>query len=257
MGGARVPPMLHLVRHGAPTETPTLLVAHGLFGSARNWGVVAKRLAEGREVVAVDMRNHGASPWHDEHSYEAMAGDLREVMGDGRWDVLGHSMGGKAAMVLALRHPECVRRLVVADIAPAAYGHTQAPLIRAMRAVDLSAVSRRSEVRAQLEDVPDDGTRDFLCQSLDLGERRWSLNLDALEREMPRIMGFPDLDGAFDGPALFLAGADSDYVRPEHHARIRTLFPAATFEAIPGAGHWLHADRPREVEAAVRRFLDA
>ena len=113
--------------YGEAGDRPPLLIAHGLFGSARNWGVIAKRLAETRPVVAVDMRNHGDSPWDEVHDYPAMAGDLAEVI-DGRWDVLGHSMGGKAAMVLALTHPEKVNRLVVADIAPVAYGHTQAHL---------------------------------------------------------------------------------------------------------------------------------
>lgn len=246
-----------MIRHGAPTELPPLLIAHGLFGSARNWGLVARRLSADREVVAVDMRNHGASPWDHSHSYADMAGDLAEVVGGTPHDVLGHSMGGKAAMVLALTDPDRVRRLVVADIAPVAYGHTQAHLIAAMRGVDLAGVTRRAEVGAQLGAVPDDGTRDFLLQSVDLGGRRWSLNLDVLDAAMPEIMGFPDLDTTFDGPALFLAGAESDYVRSEHHDRIRALFPRARFETIPGAGHWVHAQQPRAVEAAVRAFLDA
>ena len=253
----------HAVRHGGPEAGgPPLLIAHGLFGSARNWGVVAKRLSAGRPVVAVDMRNHGDSPWDDDHSYAALADDLADTIGaDGPWDVLGHSMGGKAAMVLALARPERVRRLVVADIAPVAYGHSQAHLIAAMRGVDLSRVARRSDAAAQLGDVPDDGTRAFLLQSLDVGEGagagRWALNLDALEREMPRIVGFPEVAGAFDGPALFLAGGESDYVRPEHRDRIRALFPRARMARIPGAGHWLHAERPRAFEAAVAAFLDA
>jgi pimeloyl-ACP methyl ester carboxylesterase len=249
--------MLHTIRHGTPTDRPPLLVAHGLFGSARNWGVVAKRLSDAREVVAVDMRNHGASARHPDHSYAALAADLAEVIGDAPHDVLGHSMGGKAAMVLALTHPGQVRRLIVADIAPAAYGHTQSHLIAAMRAVDLSAVTRRSDAAAQLAMVPDDGTRSFLLQSLDVAGKRWTLNLDALEAEMPKIIGFPEVEGAFGGPTLFLSGGDSDYVRPEHRDRIRALFPAARLASIPGTGHWLHAEKPRDFEAAVRAFLDA
>ena len=249
--------MLHQVRHGAPTDRPPLLVAHGLFGSARNWGVIARRLSDGREVVAVDMRNHGASPWSDDHSYAAMAGDLEEVIGDVPHDVLGHSMGGKAAMMLALTEPASVRRLIVADIAPVAYGHTQAHLIEAMREVDLSDVTRRGEVGAQLASVPDDGTRDFLLQSCDLANRRWSLNLDALDAAMPGILGFPDTDATWDGPALFLRGARSGYVRPAHHDAIRARFPRARVEEVADAGHWLHAEQPRETEAAIRAFLDA
>lgn len=235
---------------------PPLLIAHGLFGSARNWGVIAKRLAERGPVVAVDMRNHAASPWSDDHSYAALAEDLGAIA-EG-WDVLGHSMGGKAAMVLALTRPEKVRRLVVADIAPVAYSHTQGHLIAAMRAVDPARVSLRSEADTLLaQHVPDKGTRAFLLQSLDLKEKRWRLNLDALEARMDEIVGWPGTEGRFEGPALFLTGAESDYVRPEHRERIRALFPKARFAKMPGCGHWLHADKPREFEANIRAFLDA
>jgi pimeloyl-ACP methyl ester carboxylesterase len=241
--------------YGEAGDRPPLLIAHGLFGSARNWGVIAKRLAETRQAVAVDMRNHGDSPWSEVHDYPAMAGDLAEVI-DGRWDVLGHSMGGKAAMVLALTHPEKVNRLVVADIAPVAYGHTQAHLVEAMERLDLSAIATRGDAdRALAADVEDPGVRAFLLQSLDVREKRWRLNLDVLGREMPKILSFPEVEGQFDGPALFLSGANSFYVLPEHRDRIRALFPAARFAKIPGAGHWLHAEKPREFEAAVAAFL--
>ncbi|WGH79382.1 alpha/beta fold hydrolase [Jannaschia ovalis] len=249
--------MLNTIRHGTPTDRPPLMIAHGLFGSARNWGVIAKRLSSDREVVAVDMRNHGDSAWRDSHSYPDLAADLAQAAGDRPHDLLGHSMGGKAAMTLALTQPERLRRLVVADIAPVAYDHSQAHLIEAMRAVDLSRVARRSEAAEQLARVPDDGTRAFLLQSLDAAAGRWTLNLDALEAEMPKIVGFPEIEGRFDGPALFLSGGESDYVRPEHRDRIKALFPQARFARIPGARHWLHAEKPREFEAALRAFLDA
>jgi pimeloyl-ACP methyl ester carboxylesterase len=249
--------MLNTIVTGKPTEKAPLLIAHGLFGSARNWGVIARRLSDARQVVAVDMRNHGQSPWHPTNGYEDMARDLAEVIEahGGRMDVLGHSMGGKAAMVLALQQPQAVGRLVVADIAPTAYGHTQNHLIEAMRRVDLSKVERRADAAAQLA-VEDDALRAFLLQSLDVAGRKWRLNLDVLAAEMERIIGFPPVEGRFDGPALFLTGAESGYVRPEHRDEIRRLFPAARFAKIPGAGHWLHAEKPREFEAAVRAFLD-
>jgi pimeloyl-ACP methyl ester carboxylesterase len=252
-------PMLRLDRHGPATGTP-LLIAHGLFGSARNWGVIAKRLAETRPVLAADMRNHGQSPWTSRHGYRDLAADLAAVIrAEGApADVLGHSMGGKAAMALALTDPALVRRLIVADIAPVAYGHTQMPLVEAMRGLDLAGVTRRGEADARLAPaVPDPATRAFLLQSLDLGSDppRWRLNLDTLAAEMPAILGWPDLPGRFDGPALFLTGALSDYVRPAQHAAIRARFPAARFVAIDGAGHWLHADRPRDFVAAVEAFL--
>jgi pimeloyl-ACP methyl ester carboxylesterase len=241
--------------YGESGDRPPLLIAHGLFGSARNWGVIAKRLSETRRVVAVDMRNHGESPWADIHDYPAMADDLAEVI-DGRCDVLGHSMGGKAAMVLALTHPDKVNRLVVADIAPVAYAHTQAHLVAAMERLDVSVVATRGDAdRALAAEVEDAGVRAFLLQSLDLREKRWRLNLGVLGREIPKILSFPEVAGRFDGPALFLSGANSSYVLPEHRDRIRALFPAARFAKIPGAGHWLHAEKPREFEAAVAAFL--
>lgn len=213
--------------------------------------MIGKRLSDSFHVTAPDLRNHGQSPWEDSHSYEDLAADLAPLAAGG--DVVGHSMGGKSAMVLALTRPDAVRRLVVADIAPVSYGHTQVHNIHAMKALDLAGLTRRSEAAERLEVEPE--VRDFLLQSLDVKERRWRLNLDVLEAEMERILGFPEIEGRFEGPALFLSGAESDYVRPEHRERIRALFPAAKFAKIPGAGHWLHADRPREFEAAVRAFL--
>jgi len=254
--------MLNAIRHGAPSGRPPLLIAHGLFGSARNWGAVAKMLAAGREVVAVDLRNHGESPRDPDHSYGALAADLAaeiEALG-GRADVLGHSMGGKAAMALALTRPELVSGLVVADIAPVAYGHSQIGYCRAMAGLDLTAVKRRSEADAALrESVPDPGVRAFLLQSLAFGPDGafWRLNLPVLAEQMPLVMAFPDFPGRFEGPTLFLVGGASDYVRPEHEAAIRARFPAARIEAMAGVGHWLHAERPKEFAAAVATFLDA
>jgi esterase len=251
---------LNAIHHGAPTGLPPLVIAHGLFGSARNWSAVAKRLALHRQVVAVDMRNHGESPRSPEHGYEAIAGDLTETIDDlgGRADVLGHSMGGKAAMTLALREPGHVVRLIVADMAPVAYGDSQIAIVRAMQALDLSQVRRRSDADVALASaVAEPSVRAFLLQSLEVGPSgaAWKLNLPALSNQMPLIMGFPDLPGRFDGPVLFLTGSRSDYVRPEHWTRIRRLFPAAGHRTIPDAGHWLHAEAPERFVAAVEAFL--
>ncbi|WP_437436551.1 alpha/beta fold hydrolase [Ruegeria arenilitoris] len=252
--------MLNTIIHGEPTANPPLLIAHGLYGSARNWGVIARRLADERQVVAVDMRNHAYSMWTEQHSYGDLANDLAEVITHfgGKADVVGHSMGGKAAMTLALQHGELLRKLVVADIAPVTYSHSQIQFIEAMRAVDLSKVERRSDASEQLAELGvEKALQSFFTQSLDVQGQRWLLNLDVLAAEMPKIMGFPQLDATWDGPTLFLSGGDSDYVLPEHRDLIRTLFPAARFAKIPGAGHWLHAEKPREFEAAVRAFLNA
>ena len=250
--------MLNTVITGNATDHAPLLIAHGLFGSARNWGVIARRLSETRQVITVDMRNHGDSPWFDSHGYRDLAADLAEVIDShgGHADVVGHSMGGKAAMMLALRHPGMVDRLLVADIAPTAYGHSQTHLIDAMRAIDLDAVSKRSDADAQLAQfVTEAPVRAFLLQSLDINEKRWRLNLDALQAEMADIVGWPEIDAETDAPTLFLAGADSDYVSTDSRAYTRQLFPTARFAKIPGAGHWLHAEKPREFVAALRAFF--
>ncbi|MBE1283932.1 MAG: alpha/beta fold hydrolase [Rhodobacteraceae bacterium] len=252
--------MLNSIIHGSPTDKPALLIAHGLYGSARNWGVIAKRLSDERQVIAVDMRNHGSSPRDDQHRYQDLAGDLAEVIANhgAPMDVLGHSMGGKAAMMLALQHPKAVRKLVVGDIAPVTYGHSQMMYIEAMRSVDLDSLERRSDAHEQLARAGvEPALQSFFTQSLDLPGKAWRLNLDALADQMPHIMSFPDVSDVWDGPALFLSGAVSDYVLPEHRDRIRSVFPGAKFAKIPGAGHWLHAEKPREFEAAVRAFLNA
>ena len=241
----------------------TLVIAHGLYGSGRNWGVIARRLADRRMVVAVDMRNHGDSPRELTHSYPDMASDLAEVIAGLTQpvDVLGHSMGGKAAMQLALTRPDLIRRLIVADIAPVAYSHDQLRHVEAMAALDLSAVTTRAEADAALAraGVEDAALRAFFLQSLDLRARlpRWKLNLPVLKAEMPKIIGWPGTEGQFTGPTLFLTGAESHYVLPQHRDTIRSLFPKARFAKIPGAGHWLHAEKPREFEETVRVFLES
>lgn len=243
-------------------DRPTLLIVHGLFGSARNWGVIARNLATRRDVVAVDMRNHGSSPRAATQSYADMASDLAEVIDvlGAPVDVLGHSMGGKTAMQLALTHGALIRRLVVADIAPVAYNHDQSRHIEAMRGLDLTGLTSRMEADRRLsETVPEPSLRAFFLQSLDLKATppAWRLNLDVLEAEMPKIVGWPGTPGVFDHPTLFLTGSESHYVKPEYREAIRAQFPAARFAKLIGAGHWLHADRPREFEETVRAFLDA
>ena len=243
-------------------EEAPLIVAHGLFGAARNWRGLARRMSAGRRTLVVDMRNHGASPHDPVHDYPAMAGDLAELIEveGGRAAVLGHSMGGKAAMILAQTRPELVERLIVADIAPIAYGHSLSHHIAAMKAIDLGGLTRRSEVEIALaERIPEPGVAGFLAQSADLTAEppRWSLNLDALDDQMALIVGYPDEQGVFDGPTLFLNGGASDYVPASAHDDIRSLFPTARFETLEGAGHWLHAEKPREFIAAVSAFVAA
>lgn len=255
--------MLATIHHPAssPPDALPLIIAHGLYGSGRNWGVIARRLADRRDVITVDMRNHGASDWTATHSYPDMAGDLAEVIDSlgGQVDLLGHSMGGKAAMQLALTHGDKLRRLVVADIAPVAYNHDQTQYIEAMRGLDLNGVTTRGEADRRLAaTVEDEGMRAFFLQSLDFkaaGGPRWRLNFDVLAAEMPKIVGWPGTAGVFEGSTLFLIGAESHYVKPEYRDAIRTQFPKARIAKLMDAGHWLHAEKPREFEEAVRVFL--
>lgn len=243
-----------------PAGAIPLVMAHGLFGSGRNLGALARHFAKARPVVAVDLRNHGDSAWSDDHSYAALAEDLAEVVHDlgGRAHVFGHSMGGKAAMTLALRHPGLVDHLIVADIAPVGYGHSQTPLIDAMEALDTTGLRLRSEADRRLAAaIPEAGVRAFLLQSLDMtaDPARWKFNLATLRAQMAGLVGWPDPPGRFPGPVLFLDGEASDYIRPDHHEAIYRLFPQARIETIAAAGHWLHAERPRAVDAAVDAFL--
>ena len=258
---------LNNIIHNAASDEqdPPLLIAHGLFGSARNFNTLGRRLATTRRVVMVDMRNHGASPWDQENTYPAMATDLAlaiEQHCDGRAVVLGHSMGGKAAMTLALSRPNLLSGLIVADIAPVPHEHTHWPYIVSMQALDLGRITRRSDADPMLADaIPDPTLRSFLLQNLAVeeGRARWRINLAALRANMEALLDFPaDLpEPAFDGPAYFLHGGASPYVPPETHPRIRAFFPAAEIDALEGAGHWLHAEQPEAFLGRIEKWLKA
>jgi esterase len=240
-----------------------LLVAHGLLGAARNWGALAKRLGRSRRVIAVDMRNHGASQWDDAMDYPAMAADLAETIdaeAGGRADVLGHSMGGKAAMALALTAPERVARLIVADIAPVTYGHSYDAIFAAMRALDVGAITRRGQADAALTPaIPDPAMRAFVAQNLEVTPEgaRWRPNVAVLSARMDAILDWPGEwpHPRFEGPTLFLRGGRSDYVTEAMRPTIAALFPAADHQAVEGAGHWVHAEKPEPFLQAVEAFL--
>lgn len=248
---------------------PKLVILHGLLGAARNWMAIAKRLGQDHEVHALDLRNHGRSPWIDGMRYRQMAADVAryiEAHDLGEPVVVGHSMGGKAAMTLALDRPDVVGRLIVADIAPVAYsrgGRTSfLDYIDGMAALDLTGIARRAEAdRALKAAIPETPVRSFLLQNLvptDDGDGfRWRCNLAALADGMVDILDFPDdtATESYAGDTLFLTGADSNYVKSEHRQGIRQRFPNARFAALKGAGHWLHADKPRPFMEAVRMFV--
>jgi esterase len=244
-------------------EGPPLAILHGLFGSGRNWASIALRLAAHHRVIALELRNHGASPWADTMDYTDMAEDVCATLragGHRRFALLGHSMGGKAAMVLALLRGDEVERLVVVDIAPVAYAPHHLGYVQAMRALDLGAIKRRAEADVRLAPaVADAAERAFLLQNLvfDGGAARWRLNLNAIERAMPPLADFPAMPAGttYQGPALFLSGGRSDYLRPEHEPEIRRLFPNARIARIADAGHWPHAERPEVFLDIVEPFL--
>ncbi|MGC8476068.1 MAG: alpha/beta fold hydrolase [Acetobacteraceae bacterium] len=252
---------LHATEAGA--GSPVVLL-HGLFGSARNFGLVQKRLAARWRVIALDLRNHGASGHDSEMSYAAMAADVAATLaalGAQPAAVIGHSMGGKVAMRLALEYPAVPRALVVADIAPRPYPPHFAAIAASMAALPLASGMTRAAADAALADtVPDAALRGFLMQNfIPGGPAGWRIGLAeiiaALERE---IGGWAAPVGAtWPGPTLVLTGAQSDYVTAADRGPIRALFPAARFVALHGAGHWLHADNPDGFLAAVGAFLEA
>ena len=239
-------------------KSPPVMIVHGLYGSGRNWGVIAKRLSDQFFVITVDLRNHGDSPWLDTHNYHVMADDLVEVINslNIKPNIIGHSMGGKAAMVLALKRPNLVRNLIIADIAPVKYEHDQSQFIEAMQKVDLSKVEKRSDATLALSKyVEDKSLQNFFTQSLDIKAKRWKLNLNVLRSEMSEILSFPKIESEFSGHSLFLKGEKSDYIKPEHRKLIKSLFTKARFATFKEAGHWLHAEKPREFESAARLFF--
>lgn len=242
------------------TGQPIALL-HGLFGSAANFGTVQKRLAERFRVISLDLRNHGASPHAPFMSYPAMAEDVLETLrarGALPCALVGHSMGGKVGMAAALEAPGAVSRLLVADIAPAVYDPVFRPYAAAMQAVKLSPdLTRIAADRVLATSVDSPAVRAFLLQNLRFGANPgWRIGLDAIAHALPLIEGWPTLDEqAYLGATLFVAGARSDYIRPEHRSVIRALFPAARFAVLKNAGHWVHADNPDGFCALVDAFM--
>ena len=259
---------------------PRVVFVHGLFGQGRNWTTIAKALAaEGRRVTLLDLPNHGHSPWTDRVHYldmaELVAAELASL-GE-PVTLVGHSMGGKVAMQLALRHPELLRALVVVDIAPAEYpetgGRTDDPdeeaspfaaFIAAMRAIDLDGLASREDADQALRAaVPSTMVRSFLLQSLvrdgvGAGDGwRWRLNLELLARDRGELRGFPapPPGATFTGPVLWIAGANSTYVLDEDRPRMDALFPATRLVRVKNAGHWVHSEQPEVFLETVRRFL--
>ena len=257
---------LHTTTYG--DDGSPIVFCHGLFGQGRNWTGVAKSLADHHRTVLVDLPHHGRSPWPERFDYLEVADELAATVrglvgGDDPVTLVGHSMGGKAAMVTALRTPALVRRLCVVDIAPVAYGGRGefAGYVEAMQGLDLAALERRADADAALAPaVPERTVREFLLQNLrrEGNDWRWQVNLDVLGRDLEVLSGWPEEQLAdvapYDGPVLWVAGADSRYVRSEHEDAMRRLFPRARKVVVKDAGHWVHAQKPDVVVDVLRRL---
>ncbi len=253
--------MLNTVGLGASGSR--VVFCHGLFGQGKNFTALGKALAAEHRVTLVDLPDHGRSPrteGFDYLRYADLVADLIEA--DEPVALVGHSMGGKVAMLVALHHPELVERLVVVDVAPVSYDHAAEfeGYIAALRAIDLETLSSRSEAEAALLDaVPSPMVRGFLLQSLRRVDDGWEwlLNLELLGRDLDLITGWPGIDvKPYDGPVLWVGGADSRYVAPEHVGAMDRLFPRNRRVTVKGAGHWVHSEQPEVFLEVLKRFVD-
>ncbi len=241
-----------------------LIILHGLLGSSANWKSLAKRFGQHRSVYSLDLRNHGQSGWSDEMDYAVMADDVLEFI-DGLHHrniaLLGHSMGGKVAMHLALSAPDSIQALMVADIAPVAYTHGFEHFLEPMMAIDLTTLNSRNQAdRLLSEAVPEAHIRAFLLHNLHYDKASdswaWRPNLQVLLDSMPAIADFDiPLPGVCTRKAIFIHGANSNYVQPQHHKTIQFHFPRASFSKIEHAGHWLHAEQPAAFVRSCEDFL--
>ncbi|WP_347159553.1 alpha/beta fold hydrolase [Pontibacter chitinilyticus] len=245
--------------HGQP-----LLILHGLFGTLDNWQTLAKRFAEHYNVFLIDLRNHGRSPHADEHTYEAMAADVLELVNDLQIPtpaIIGHSMGGKVAMTYALRYPTRLTKLIVVDIAPKAYPPHHDEIIAALQSVNFSTMTSRSEIDAQISKyISEEDVRLFLMKNLyrkEQGGFGWRMNLDAIIKNYDQISAAVTSDVPFRKSTLFIKGGKSRYIKPEDlYSNIEHLFTLVEVETIPQAGHWVHAEAPDQVYDLVTTFLE-
>lgn len=242
-------------------DGPPLILLHGLFGAGDNLGGVRRRLQHRFRVHSLDLRNHGSSPHTDSMSYPEMAADVRAWMareGIACASLLGHSMGGKVAMELALTEPGRVERLVVADIAPVRYAPHHAGILETMQALDTHSLgSRRQADQALAKGIDDARVRQFLLTNLIPAEAgfNWRLNVPALAQCYDQIMAAPQATGPYEGPVLFIKGGNSDYIQTSHQTATARLFPQAQLRLIPQTGHWLHAEKPDVFSGLCERFL--
>lgn len=256
---------VHSTRVGESGERVVFL--HGLFGQGRNFTQVAKALQPQFSSLLVDLPNHGRSGWTEGFDYAELADIVAQHLRDGfaaegPVNLVGHSMGGKVAMVIALRHPDLVDRLVVVDISPVGSGETGEfeHLLDSLAGLELDSIESRTHADELLsEPITTPTVRGFLLQNLrrDGDGWRWQANLELLRRELPAIGGFPEQEGTFDGPVLWVAGEKSPYIEPEDGPVMRRLFPRTWLATVKDAGHWVHSEQPEVFLETVRRFLQS
>tara|TARA_R110002074_G_scaffold43475_3_gene113343 strand:- start:54 stop:815 length:762 start_codon:yes stop_codon:yes gene_type:complete len=238
-----------------------LVILHGLFGSADNWMSIAKGLEKNYSLYLLDQRNHGDSPHSDTWNYTAMAADLKEFMeaeGLQKANFLGHSMGGKTVMKFALTYPEMVDKLVVADIAPRPYPVHHQTILEALNAIDIQNLQSRKEAEDKLaEYIEERGIRQFLLKNLTRkeGAFAWKINLPVISKKIENVGEEITSDKPFSGPALFMGGANSDYIQSSDKEDIDKLFPDNHIIHIKNTGHWLHAEQPEAVISTLKTFL--
>ncbi|QDO88717.1 alpha/beta fold hydrolase [Ornithinimicrobium ciconiae] len=258
-----------VVGESTPSAEATRWVVflHGLFGQGKNFTTIAKALQPEFVSLLVDLPNHGRSDWTETVDYEqmadAVAAQVRRTVGDDqRIHLVGHSMGGKVAMALALRHRDLIDRLVIVDISPASSTDMSEfeQLLGALATLDLDDLPSRTEADARLSElIPNRTTRGFLLQNLrSEGERwRWQANLDLLLADLPTVGGYVPEGDPFTGPVLWVAGERSNYIQPEHRPAMEELFPRTVLVRVKGAGHWVHSQQPQAFTSALRTFLTA
>ena len=252
---------LHFRELASESAGCPMLLLHGLFGSAANLQTIGKALTDHHRVILPDLRNHGRSPHDDDVSYPAMASDVLLLMDKHdceQVNLLGHSMGGKVAMWLALNHPDRVNHLIVADIAPVTYPYRFSAIGKALESLDMKQIQSRKDADRKLSAMlSNESLRSYLLQNIVLndGQWKWRINLPALLNGMKVIKGFPAISSEFAKPALFLRGEYSDYITDEYEADLLAYFPMAEIVTVANAGHWLYAEQPGQFVAEVRKFL--
>ncbi len=242
---------------------PDFVVLHGLFGSGKNWRSFAGSLEEDFQVWTLDARNHGDSPHADSMSYQQMAEDVVRFFDENELEnviLLGHSMGGKTAMQLALQFPDRIAALIVVDIAPVCYDHQQKQLklIEAMQGLHLAAEMSRSDIEKKLAlKIPEKRLLSFLMTNLyrQNGQFQWRIGLEQIAAGMPYLLNYPELNSVFKGPVQFIGGENSAYLKFEYHALIRKKFPESRITMLKNCGHWLHIEQPAAFQKTVNEFL--